>query len=135
MKMADDHSGGIRLPTETESKNVQLDEEKILSVPYNHQLTILSAAEPQAEDVTEPEKNTDAEESVSNILQKRSSVIDSSVGPQSETTESKELCDVPTFNYDRMPNVSVVKRTRGRPRKDCQRPVKHHLGQSVPSKV
>lgn len=106
---------GVKLFKESESNN---EEEKISPLPYNYQLTEASVLEDSVmlDNDLEPQ-------------QKLSSVDSHAPG---EGHPPKELTEVSNFCYDRSTHV---KRTRGRPRKDCQRPTKHHLGQSMATKV
>lgn len=113
MAMAD----GVKLFKESESKN---EEEKISPLSYNYQLT----------DVLEDSVMLDNEVD-SQPPHKLSSTALEQLSP-GEGHPPKELTEVSNFCYDRSTHV---KRTRGRPRKDCQRPTKHHLGQSMATKV
>lgn len=105
---------GIKLCAESESSEIGNEEEKVAQHPYNHQLTPYVETE-QAPDMVEVEhQNVNTEDAFLPRLE----------DPISD------------YVYDRVRNPSsIIKRTRGRPRKDCQRPGKHHLGQSGATKV
>ena len=104
---------GVKLYKDPESNN---EEEKTSPISYNYQLT------EALEDSVMLDNEIDAQK------------LNSSDMCQEEG-HPKELSEVSNFCYDRASNASIVKRTRGRPRKDCQRPTKHHLGQSMATKV
>lgn len=117
---------GVKLFKESESNN---EEEKISPLSYNYQLTDGSVLDDSV--MLDNEVDSQPPQNLSQKLSSSAVEQLSNVCP-GEGHPPKELTEVSNFCYDRSTHV---KRTRGRPRKDCQRPTKHHLGQSMATKV
>ncbi|XP_042908867.1 histone-lysine N-methyltransferase 2C isoform X4 [Parasteatoda tepidariorum] len=111
------------------------DEGEKTTISYNHQLAISLGHASSADDSQNvPEVPPVSESAIS--LPSQSPSTDAAPAFNALPETPSEGGEAASFHFEKVGNTAIVKRTRGRPRKDFQRPPKHHLSpSSVTAKV